>query len=104
MNRDKDASAMSDTRYKIVFDGALQPGVDFTTAKLNLADLFKSDVAAIERLFNGRTVALKRDLSHSDAQTYLQALNKTGIDARIEAETAIELNLADVHDNPAAVV
>jgi uncharacterized membrane protein YhaH (DUF805 family) len=103
MNRDKDASAMSDTRYKIVFDGALQPGVDLTTAKLNLADLFKSDVAAIERLFNGRTVALKRDLSHSDAQTYLQALNKTGIDARIEAETAIELNLADVHDNPAAV-
>ena len=94
---------MSDTRYKIVFDGALQPGVDLTTAKLNLADLFKSDVAAIERLFNGRTVALKRDLSHSDAQTYLQALNKTGIDARIEAETAIELNLADVHDNPATV-
>lgn len=94
---------MSDTRYKIVFDGALQPGVDLTTAKLNLADLFKSDVAAIERLFSGRTVALKRDLSHSDAQTYLQALNKTGIDARIEAETAIELNLADVHDNPAAV-
>ncbi|WP_415761266.1 DUF805 domain-containing protein [Pseudomonas sp. CP4] len=94
---------MSEPRYKIVFDGALQPGVDLTTAKLNLADLFKSDVAAIERLFSGRAVALKRDLSHSDAQTYLQALNKTGIDARIEAETAIELNLADVHDNPAAV-
>jgi hypothetical protein len=45
---------MSEPRYKIVFDGALQPGVDITTAKLNLADLFKSDVAAIERLFNGR--------------------------------------------------
>lgn len=94
---------MSEPRYKIVFDGALQPGVDLTTAKLNLADLFKSDVAAIERLFSGRAVALKRNLSHSDAQTYLQALSKTGIDARIEAETAIELSLADVHDNPAAV-
>ncbi|GLH40211.1 MULTISPECIES: DUF805 domain-containing protein [Pseudomonas] len=94
---------MSEPRYKIVFDGALQPGVDLTTAKLNLADLFKSDVAAIERLFSGRAVALKRDLSHSDAQTYLQALSKTGIDARIEAETAIELSLADVHDNPVAV-
>lgn len=94
---------MSEPRYKIVFDGALQPGVDLTTARLNLADLFKSDVAAIERLFSGRAVALKRDLSHSDAQTYLQALSKTGIDARIEAETAIELSLADVHDNPAAV-
>ena len=94
---------MSDPRYKIVFDGALQPGVDIATAKLNLADLFKSEVASIERLFNGSTVALKRDLSHSDAQTYLQALNKTGIDARIEAETAIELNLSDVREQSAAL-
>ncbi|WP_435038207.1 DUF805 domain-containing protein [Pseudomonas neuropathica] len=94
---------MSEPLYKIVFDGALQPGVDITTAKLNLADLFKSDVAAIERLFNGRSVALKRDLSRSDAQAYLQALSKTGIDARIETETVIELNLADVHEHaPAA--
>ncbi|SDT56477.1 DUF805 domain-containing protein [Pseudomonas granadensis] len=94
---------MSEPRYKIVFDGALQPGVDLSTAKLNLADLFKSDVAGIERLFTGRTVALKRDLSHSDAQTYLQALNKTGIDARIETETVIDLNLSDVHEQSAAL-
>ncbi|MHC8307633.1 DUF805 domain-containing protein [Pseudomonas sp. PB3P13] len=92
---------MSENRYKVVFDGALLPGVDITTAKLNLADLFKSDVAAIERLFSGRPVALKRDLSQADAQTCLQALTKTGIDARIESETAIELNLSDVHEHTA---
>ncbi|MCP1443096.1 uncharacterized membrane protein YhaH (DUF805 family) [Pseudomonas sp. GGS8] len=91
---------MSENRFKIVFDGALLPGVDATTAKLNLAELFKSDVTAIERLFSGRTVALKRDLSHADAQTYLQALTKTGIDARIQAEPSIELNLSDVHVSP----
>lgn len=90
---------MSDNRFKIVFDGALQPGVDITTAKLNLAELFKSDVAAIERLFSGRPVALKRDLSQADAQTYLKALTKTGIDARIESEPSIELDLSDVHDH-----
>ncbi|MGE1174671.1 DUF805 domain-containing protein [Pseudomonas sp. BW7P1] len=94
---------MSDPRYKIVFDGALQPGVDITTAKLNLADLFKSDVSAIERLFNGSVVALKRDLSHSEAQVYLQALGKTGIDARIEPDTIIELNLSDVQEHSAPV-
>ncbi|KAE9648026.1 DUF805 domain-containing protein [Pseudomonas sp. PB106] len=94
---------MSDPRYKIVFDGALQPGVEIATAKLNLANLFKSDVAAIERLFNGSVVALKRDLSHGDAQTYLQALNKTGIEARIENETPIELNLADVREHAPAM-
>lgn len=89
---------MSENRFKIVFDGALLPGVDVSTAKLNLAELFKSDVGAIERLFSGRPVALKRDLSNADAQTYLQALRKTGIDARIESEPSIELNLADVDE------
>ena len=87
---------MSEVRYKIVFDGALLPGVEATTAKLNLAELFKTDVAAIERLFSGRPVALKRDLSQADAQTYLQALTKTGIAARIE------LNLSDVHEHTPA--
>ena len=69
---------MSDSRFKIVFDGALRPGVESTTAKLNLAELFKSDVDAIEKLFTGRPVALKRDLSHSDAETYLTALHNAG--------------------------
>lgn len=87
---------MSDARFKIVFDGALQNGVDITTAKLNLAQLFKSDVAAIERLFSGKAVALKRDLSHADAQTYLNALMKTGIEARIEAEPSVELDWSEI--------
>lgn len=88
---------MSENRFKIVFNGSLLPGVEITTAKLNLAGLFKSDVTAIERLFSGKPVALKRDLSRADAQTYLDALSKTGIDARIEAEQPIEPSLAEVH-------
>jgi uncharacterized membrane protein YhaH (DUF805 family) len=77
---------MSENRFKIVFDGTLLPGVEITTAKLNLAELFKCDVSAIERLFSAKPIALKRDLSHADAQTYLDALSRTGIDARIEVE------------------
>ncbi|MCS3837608.1 uncharacterized membrane protein YhaH (DUF805 family) [Pseudomonas sp. JAI111] len=91
---------MSDNRFKIVFDGALLPGIDLTTAKLNLAALYKSEVAAVERLFTGKSVTLKQGLSNTDAQTYLQALKKTGIDARIESEPSIELNLADAHEHP----
>ncbi|WP_223480070.1 MULTISPECIES: DUF805 domain-containing protein [unclassified Pseudomonas] len=93
---------MSDNRFKIVFDGALLPGIDLTTAKLNLAALYKSEVAAVERLFNGKAVTLKQGLSQTDAQTYLQALTKTGIEARIEAEPPIELNLADAHHHAPA--
>lgn len=91
---------MSETRFNIVFDGGLMPGVDTTTAKLNLAELFKSDVSAIERLFTGRKVALKSNLSQSEAQHYLEALNKSGIDARIEAEPVVQLNLGEVQEAP----
>lgn len=94
---------MSEHRFKIVFDGTLLPGVDINTAKLNLAALYKSDVAAVERLFSGQPVTLKRDLSQIDAQTYLQALKNTGIDARLEPEPVIELNLSDVRDHAPAV-
>jgi uncharacterized membrane protein YhaH (DUF805 family) len=90
---------MSENRFKIVFDGTLLPGVDINTAKLNLATLYKCEVAAVERLFSGQPVVLKRDLSPIDAQAYLQALKNTGIDARIEPEPAVELNLSDVHDH-----
>jgi len=88
---------MSANRFKIVFDGTLLPGVDIDSAKRNLADLYKSEVAAVERLFNGHPVTLKRELSQTDAQTYLQALRNTGIDARIEPEASIDLSLVDVH-------
>lgn len=89
---------MSDSRFKIVFDGALRAGVESTTAKLNLAELFKSDVEAIEKLFTGRPVALKRDLSRSDAETYLTALHNAGVDARIEAEQPVAFSLAEAHE------
>ena len=88
---------MSENRFKIVFDGTLLPGVDIDSAKRSLADLYKSEVAAVEHLFNGHPVTLKRELSQTDAQTYLQALRNTGIDARIEPEASIDLSLADVH-------
>lgn len=87
---------MSETRYKIVFDGTLLPGVEKSTAQLNLAELFKSDTAAVERLFNGQRVELKRDLTQADAQRYLEALKNAGIDARIEAEPSLDLNLDSI--------
>lgn len=103
MIRDKDAR-MSDDRFKIVFDGALLPGVESTTAKLNLAELFKTDVESVERLFTGREVALKRDLSRTDADTYLLALKNAGVDARIEAEQPLAFSLTEAHETGSGTV
>lgn len=77
---------MTDPRFNIVFDGSLLPGIDLMTAKNNLAALFKSDLAGIEKLFNGRKVILKRNLPSPEAQRYLNALHKAGVDARLEEE------------------
>lgn len=91
---------MSETRYKIVFDGTLLPGVEKSTAQLNLAELFKSETTAVERLFTGQWVELKRDLTQADADRYLEALKKAGIDARIQAEQSLDLSLDSVTAAP----
>lgn len=84
--------------FKIVFEGSLRNGVELQTAKLNLAQLFKSDVAAIERLFSGRPVTVKRGLTHDDAERYLKALNDAGVDARIELEAPVALSLEEIEE------
>lgn len=91
---------MADTHFKIVFEGQLRPGVALETAKLNLAQLFKSETAAVEKLFSGNPMALKRGLSQADAQHYLKALNDAGVEARIEPDPAISLSLEEVDTAP----
>ncbi len=84
------------TLFKIVFEGSPLPGVDLETAKTNLAQLFKSDSLAVEKLFTGRKVALKRNLPSDTAQKYLAALHQAGVDARLEEEVPLELSLEKV--------
>ncbi|HEY0289640.1 MAG TPA: DUF805 domain-containing protein [Pseudomonas sp.] len=84
--------------FSIVFEGQRRNGVELETAKLNLAQLFKSDVSAIERLFSGKPITVKRGLTHDDAQRYLKALNDAGVEARIERETPIALTLEEIEE------
>jgi uncharacterized membrane protein YhaH (DUF805 family) len=98
----KEAS-MANTLFKIVFEGQLRNGVDLQTAKLNLAQLFKSETSAVEKLFNGNPIALKRGLTQSDADAYIKALNEAGVEARIEADPAISLRLDEIEQVPADV-
>ncbi|WP_397451105.1 DUF805 domain-containing protein [Pseudomonas sp. NA-150] len=89
---------MADTHFKIIFEGTLRNGVDLETAKLNLAALFKSDTAVVERLFGGKAVILKRGLSQEKANQYLSALNDAGVEARIEPEPAPVVLQAEVRE------
>ncbi|SDW35217.1 Uncharacterized membrane protein YhaH, DUF805 family [Pseudomonas syringae] len=87
---------MTDTLFKIMFEGQVRDGVEPETAKANVAGLFKSDAAAVEKLFSGTPVTLKRGLVHTEAERYIAALKNAGVEARIEPDQAISLTLDEV--------
>lgn len=82
--------------FKIVFEGQLRTGVELETARLNLAQLFKTDVSGVDRLFTGNPVTIKRSLTRDDAQRYLAALNDAGVEGRVEPEEPVSLSLEEV--------
>lgn len=100
---------MESNRYRIVFDGALLPGMTLDIVKENLARLFKTDREKVDQLFDRGPVNIKRELTASEADKYLQALKQAGAEARKEAEprSAPALSLVDIAptgsaENPAA--
>ncbi|WP_295476229.1 DUF805 domain-containing protein [uncultured Pseudomonas sp.] len=83
---------MTETHFRIVFEGQLFGDVAPETARANLAQLFKSELAAVEPLFNGQPHVLKRGLDQPQAQRYLQALQEAGVQAHIEPEVSLNLD------------
>ena len=84
---------MSAEQYRIVFDGELAPGMSADAVRSNLAKLFKSDSAKVDRLFGNGPVNIKRDLSASEADRYMRALERAGALARKELEAGKEITL-----------
>jgi len=77
---------MDSNRYRIVFDGALRPGMTADSVKDNLTRLFKTDRDKVDKLFDRGLVYIKRDLTANEADKYLLALKQAGAEARKEAE------------------
>jgi len=73
----------SENYYKVTFNGELIFGADRDQVKANLARLFKSSEATIEKLFNGRTMTIKKNISKQQATNYQQAMEKAGAVAQV---------------------
>ena len=69
---------MADQQYQVVFRGEIAPDARIEEVKANLAKLFKTDDARIERLFSGKAIVLKKDLRQEDGERYRILLNKAG--------------------------
>lgn len=75
---------MASQTYQIVFSGEIVKGCAVDRVKRNLAELFKADMPAINRIFCGQPVVIKRNLDPEGALVYLSALTQAGAVARME--------------------
>ena len=74
---------MGNPTYAIQFDGSIVDGADIDAVKQQLSQLLRVERDALDRLFSGRPVTLKRGLDRQQAIVYQQALQRAG--ARVRA-------------------
>jgi hypothetical protein len=75
---------MTSQIYQIVFNGEIATDWDVDVVKGNLVELFKADIPAINRIFCGQPVVIKRNLDPEGAIVYLSAITQAGAVARME--------------------
>ncbi|MCW8918247.1 MAG: hypothetical protein OQL08_05480 [Gammaproteobacteria bacterium] len=80
---------MSDNTFEVIFSGELSEGAAPEQVKGNVAALFKVEVARVERLFSGATVAIKKGLDEATAQRYRQALLQAGAICQVVNRAAV---------------
>lgn len=84
---------MIDGKFDLVFRGQTVKNVELSEVKANLVSLFKSSPDAIEKLFTGGEVTVRKALDYSTAMKYQSALKKAGALAlikEIEGQSATE--------------
>ncbi len=89
-------------RVRIVFRGEIIAGEAEAAVKQRAAQLFKASPEQIERIFSGRPVVLRKDLSAEEGARYRERLEKAGI--RVYVEEMKEKNVASPssgHASPA---
>lgn len=65
-------------RFSVYFAGKLLAGQQESTVRANLARLFKADATALDKLFSGQLVPVKRDCDRATAIKYQQAMKQAG--------------------------
>ena len=82
-------------KYRIIFRGEIEPGLDLDVVKKSLAQLFKTTPERIEKLFSGKQVTLNKDLDELSAQSYVTELQSAGAICVIEPMPEITPSIAD---------
>jgi aconitate hydratase len=65
-------------KYRILFNGDIEPGQEFPAVKERLTQLFKTSPEQIDKLFTGKPVTINNNLDYTAAQEYIAVLKNTG--------------------------
>lgn len=87
-------TAMAESRFDIQFAGELVEGSDPLSVRERLRELFKLSPDALERLFGGQAVMIKRDLDALTAARYRDAFRDAGAILRLTPTATTSLTLA----------
>ena len=69
---------MSDFRYEVIFYGQIHEDADLNAVKAKIGSMFKADEVTLARLFSGKRIVIKRNLSAEAADKYSIAFAKAG--------------------------
>ena len=75
---------MIEGKFDVVFRGQVVKNIELTQVKNNLVKLFKSSPEAVERLFGGKEVTIRKGLDYASAMKYQSALKAAGALALIK--------------------
>jgi len=81
---------MIEGQFDLVFRGQTMKNTDIAEVKNNLVNLFKSSPEAVDRLFCGEEVVVKKSLDYTTAMKYQSALKKAGALALIKEIESVE--------------
>jgi hypothetical protein len=93
---------MANSSFDILYSGELKPGADPDDARARIQALFRLTDEAAERLFSGRTMAVKRGLDAEQAARFRDAFLEAGALVQLveTGQDVPELALAPIDDRP----
>lgn len=91
---------MSEQQYELAFYGKLVEGSSPEKTKEQVAQLFKTDLEQIEKMFSGNRVVIRNKLDQETAMKYIVALQKRGAVCQLElmGQPGVAVNL-DANSN-----
>jgi len=69
---------MNESLYEVAFSGQILEGAELEAVKAEIARMFKADEATMARLFSGRRVVIRKNLSAKAADKYSMGFTRAG--------------------------